>query len=94
MIEHLRAIDLQIADVRKLRHRLERDGVAADSSSRSSISAEHDCRTRAVDDHRADAAHLFETVHVPNRRRGLLAFDRDRILANLHQAEMTLRLRR
>ena len=38
-----------------------------------------------VDHHRADTADLFETRHVPDRRSGLLALDRHRIFADVHQ---------
>ena len=68
MIEHLRTIDYQVANVGKLRHRLELDWLLEIVDQR---------RARlpraAVDDHRADAANLFETVHVPDGRRGGLA---------------------
>ena len=64
-----------------LRHRLELDGLIEFIDQRGARLAR-----AAVDDHRADAANLFETIHVPRRRRRLLALPGDRILANLHQA--------
>ena len=81
VVKHLLAIDNEIPNVRKLRHRFELDWLVQ-------VVDERGARlSRAtVDDHRADAADLFETVHAPHRRRGLVARLVDRILLNLHQA--------
>ena len=60
VIEHLRSVDYQVAHVRELAHRLELDGL---------IEIVYQSRTRLahapVNYHRANAAHLLETIHVP-----------------------------
>ena len=65
--EHLRAINLQIAYVRELGHRFKLDWL---------VEIIYQSGTRlahaSVDNHRADAAHLLKTIHVPRGRRGLL----------------------
>ena len=60
VIEHLRAIDHEIAHVWKLGHRLEFDRLIEIVDERGAGLAH-----ASVDDHRADAADLLETVHVP-----------------------------
>src|SRR5205807_9294050 len=60
VIEHLRTIDYQIANVRKLCHRFEFDRLV-EIVDQSRARLPH----ASVDDHRANAANLFETIHVP-----------------------------
>src|SRR6185369_4075457 len=88
MIKHLRAIDDQIANVRKLRHRFQLDRL---------IEIIDERRARlpraAIDDHRTNTAYLFQTVHVPHRRRRALARFVHRVLLDLHQAGNDVEIR-
>ncbi len=47
----------------------------------------------AVDDHRANAADLFETIHLPDGRRRLLSVFRDGIFLNFRQARDDIEIR-
>src|SRR5205085_5664879 len=83
VVEHLRAVNDEVADVREFRHRLQSYRLVRFEV----VDERRAGLARApVDDHRADAADLFETVHLPDGRRGGPALARDRVLPDLHQA--------
>ncbi len=85
MIEHLRAVDLKVADVREFRHRLKRNGVASGRDQQVVDQRRTGLPYAAVDHHRADAADLFKAAHVPDRRRRRPAIGSDRVLPHFHK---------
>src|SRR5687767_8657321 len=92
MVEHLRTVDLQVADVWELGHRSKRHGIA--TGLKKQIVDERRARlpNASVDDHRADAADLLETTHVPDRRCRLLSLDRHRMFADVHERRYDIQI--